>query len=115
MMPWDFWVRAALLGVHPVVGLVYIFAVRGRSPRVVLPAMLALVLLIFSTGAEATLPFWKWRVSTSDPDAQAARTAFLIAGWIHALTYAAGLSLLIWSVAADRRDTPCRTDDRPAQ
>ena len=105
MEQWDGYVFNGLLRGILIVGLVYLFVVRRRSPRATRYAMAALVALFLTSGALFTpVDVCRW-MQAADFDKPAAATGFRIGMWVYHLAHVAGLGLLIWSVAADRRSS----------
>ena len=74
--------------------------------------MIALVVLILTSGALFTpIDVFHW-MQAAEFDKRAAATGFRIGMWVYHLAHVAGLGLLIWSVAADRRSP--ESQDSPA-
>jgi hypothetical protein len=65
--------------------------------------MAALVVLFLTGGALLTpVDVFRW-MQAAEFDERAAATGFRIGMWVYHLAHVAGLGVLIWSVAADRR------------
>jgi hypothetical protein len=105
MEQWDGYVLLSLQRGVLIVGLVYLFVVRRRSRRATRYAMIALVVLLLTSGVLFTpLDVFRW-IQAAELDKRAAATGFRIGMWVYHLAQVAGAGLLIWSVAADRRSS----------
>ncbi|HET6574039.1 MAG TPA: hypothetical protein VFG68_10585 [Fimbriiglobus sp.] len=105
MEQWDSYVINGLLRVILIAGLVYLFVVRRRSHRAIWYAMAALVALFLTSGAVFTaFDVYRW-LGAAGFDKRAASIGFRISMWVYHIVHVAGLGLLIWSVAADRRSS----------